>query len=216
VLVAAGACAIVPAARRAARDAIASAIALGRQRVTGLPPGGDGLDAIADEIRMDGWRRSAVRWLLAHDRDRILTFFSLTDLLYLGKPAPVALDAWGMAAVADDGCLCTRLPVAGRWHVEIGRVRGGVMATHVADLNLRVAVALHDLKLPGALAKGVLAAATQDYIDRIKTLRADDWITFVRVAQAVSTERIEDYVAGLTSDGPLVPETASAVQPIPR
>jgi len=75
----------------------------------------------------------------------------------------------------------------------------------VPDLNLRVAVALAELKLPAALARGVLAAAMQDYVDRVKPLYPDDWLTLVRAAQALSTERIQDYIAALTVNGPLVP-----------
>ena len=75
----------------------------------------------------------------------------------------------------------------------------------MADLNLRVAVALAELKLPAALARGVLAAAMQDYVDRVKPLYPDDWLTLVRAAQALSAERIQDYIAALTINGPLVP-----------
>jgi hypothetical protein len=78
----------------------------------------------------------------------------------------------------------------------------------VPDLNLRVAAALAELKLPAALARGVLAAATQDYVDRVKPLYPDDWLTLVRSAQAFSIERIQDYVAALTINGPLVPDSA--------
>jgi hypothetical protein len=76
----------------------------------------------------------------------------------------------------------------------------------MADLNLRVAVALSELKLPAALAKGVLAAAMQDYVDRVKPLYPDDWLTLVRSAQALSIQKMQDYVATLTANGPLVPE----------
>jgi hypothetical protein len=81
----------------------------------------------------------------------------------------------------------------------------------VGDLNLRVAVALKELGLPAALAKGVLAAATLDFVERVKPLHPDDWLTLVRVAQALTIDRITDYVAALTADGPLV-STASAGQ----
>jgi hypothetical protein len=83
-------------------------------------------------------------------------------------------------------------------------MRSGALSTQVADLNLRIALGLKALKVPAALAKGVLAAATQDYVDTVRPLYPDDWLTLVRGAQAVPTERIADYVAALTTSGPLV------------
>jgi hypothetical protein len=93
--------------------------------------------------------------------------------------------------------------------MAIGRLQFGLLATQVADLNLHVAEMLHRLQLPAVLAKGVLAAATQDYIDQVRPIHMNDWITLVRAAQAVSQDRIEDYVAALTAAGPLVPAQAS-------
>jgi hypothetical protein len=98
----------------------------------------------------------------------------------------------------------------------IGRWPQGTVATEVADLNLRVAVALADLKLPAALAKGVLAAAMQDYVDHVKPLHPDDWLTLVRSAQSVSNERIQDYVAGLTANGPLIHDGSTGEVNNPR
>jgi hypothetical protein len=61
------------------------------------------------------------------------------------------------------------------------------------------------LKLPAALARGILATAMQDYVDRVKPLHTDDWLTMVRSAQALSKARIDEYVSALTASGPLVP-----------
>ena len=88
-----------------------------------------------------------------------------------------------------------------------GRLRSGTLSTQIADLNLHIALTLKALNLPAALAKGVLAAATQDYVDTVNPLYTDDWLTLVRRAQAVPPERIADYVAALTSSGPLVADT---------
>ena len=85
----------------------------------------------------------------------------------------------------------------------------GTVAGQVADLNLRVVLALNELNLPAALARGVLAAATQDYIDNVAPLYPDDWLTLVRSAQSISTDRIADYVAALTADGTLSPVASS-------
>jgi len=89
-------------------------------------------------------------------------------------------------------------------------MRAGFLAAHVADLTLRIATTLRELRLPAALASGVLAAATQDYIDEVKPVHGNDWLALVRAAQAVSKERIEDYLAALTAvGGPLVPVTTA-------
>ena len=186
------------------RDAIAAAIARGRERVERLAARPDALAAIANDIALDGWRRRAVQWSLVNDPQRVPSYFSLAELVQLGEPNAMAgLHAWGMAAA----CMCTALTPPGQWMLDAGRWPRGSVATHVADLNLRVAVALNELKLPAALAKGVLAAATQDYVDRVKPLYPDDWLTLVRSAQALSIQKIQDYVATLTANGPLVPES---------
>ena len=72
-----------------------------------------------------------------------------------------------------------------------------------------MALALRDLALPAGLAPSVLAFAVRDFIDEVQPNDLDDWLTLARAAQAVSRERIEDYVAAATSSGPLV-----AVAPI--
>jgi hypothetical protein len=165
------------------------------------------LDALADEINLDGWRRRAARWSVANDPPAVEPLFSLAELLQLGSTGGIgSLSGWGMAASSYDGCVCTVLAPAGRWVLGVGRFPRGSVAVHVADLNLRVAEALAALNVPAALAKGVLAAATQDYVDRVKPSYADDWLTLVRSAQAVSDQRIQDYVAALAANGPLLPE----------
>jgi hypothetical protein len=192
------------------RDAVADAIRRGHERLASLTARNDALDTLADEISLDGWRRRAVRWSLANDPQHVASFFSLAELLYLGKPTSATnLNAWGMAADAYDGCVCTQLARPGQWWLVIGRWPQGTVATQVADVNLRVALALADLKLPAALAKGVLAAAMQDYVDHVKPLHPDDWLSLVRSAQSVSDERIQDYVAGLTANGPLIPDSSN-------
>ena len=50
----------------------------------------------------------------------------------------------------------------------------------------------------------MLAAAVQDFVDRANPIHQNDWLTLVRAAQAVPDDRIDDYIASLTSGGPLV------------
>jgi hypothetical protein len=192
------------------RDAIVAAIARGRVRVEALARDANGWDEAADEIRMDGWRRRAGRWAIAHDAALVPSFFSLTELLYLGTPPPdLALNTWGMARDASDACVCIDTPTPGRDAIVVGRPQLGLVAAEVADINLHVAEKLRARGLPASLAPGVLAGAIQDYIEQVRPLHPSDWLTLVRAAQAIPDDRLDDYVAALTTDGPLAPERAS-------
>jgi len=192
------------ALRDADRDLIADALERGRARVVALAGNLAALDRVADELSMEGWRRRAVRWMLAHESDRLPSMFSATELLALGGGRLAALDAWGMATLAQ-GCICSRLTPPGRWPTLLGRPQLGLTATGVADLNLHVAIMLKDFRLPAALAKVVLAGAMQDFIDEVKPTDDADWLTLVRAARTVQRDRIEDYIAAATAAGPLVP-----------
>jgi hypothetical protein len=184
--------------------AIADAIARGRSRIAALTSGGD-VNAVAREISMDGWRLRALRWNIEHAPRSVGSLFSMTDLLYLGGGGRLDLDAWGMSARNVTGCLCTRLAPPGLWTALIGRLQAGLMVAAVADVNLRVAVALHEMQLPARLARSILAIAFQDFVDGIRVVHIDDWLGRVQTAQSLTRERIEDYVAAVTVDGPLIP-----------
>jgi hypothetical protein len=158
---------------------------------------------------MDGWRARALGWTVTHDPQRVASLFSMTDLLHLGGAGDLDLNPWGMSAVNVTGCICLQMPLPGFWATRVGRPRLGLLATTVADLNLHVVVTLRDLGLPAALAKAVLASAVQEYVDQVSPSHPDDWLTFIRGAQSVSRERIEDYVAAATFNGPLAPEPIS-------
>jgi hypothetical protein len=191
------------------RDAIADAVARGRTRVASLAEDRENVDRITAEIQMDGWRRRALRWTVANEPHRVGSMFSLTELLYLGR-APIAdLHPWGASAIGWSGCVCTRLAPPRLWRLLSGRPQLGLMAATIPDLNLHVALVLRELKLPAAIAKAVLAGAVQDFIDESRPTDFNDWLTLVRSAQAVSRERIEDYVAAATASGPLVPEAVA-------
>jgi hypothetical protein len=190
--------------RDADRETIAGAIERGRARVAALGGDAEALDRVIEELSMEAWRRRSVRWMLAHERDRLPLMFSATELLVLGGGRVEDLGAWGMATLAQ-GCLCSRLTPPGRWPTLLGRPQLGLTATGVADLNLHVAMMLKDFHLPAALAKVVLAGAMQDYIDEVKPTDDADWLTLVRAVSSVSRERIEDYVAAATAAGPLIP-----------
>jgi hypothetical protein len=115
-----------------------------------------------------------------------------------------------MSMVTADGCICSRLTPPGRWPTLLGRPPLGLTASAMADLNLQIATMLRDLRLPAAIAKVVLSGAMQDFIDEVKPTDDSDWVTLARAARSVTRERIEDYVAGATAAGPLMPEGAAS------
>ncbi len=202
--------------RDADRDAIATAVARGRARVAAaasVRTAPDAFEVLADEIALDGWRRRAARWEIAHDPSGLASFFSLNELLALGGGHSSQLNGWGMAATPLSGCLCTRVAAPNEWRIVSGRPQAGVMSSSVPDLNFQVAVMLSTLRLPASLAKFVLGAVVQDYIEQVRPNDPDDWPTLVGAASVVSRERMEDYVAAATADGPLVPESSYQEQP---
>ena len=137
------------------RDAIVDAVARGRSRVALLAEDSGDLDRIAAEIRMDGWRRRALQWTIAHEPQRIGSMFSLTELLYLGDGAGRRPRiAWGMSAMGWSGCLCTRLAPPRLWRLLSGRPQLGLMAAAVPDLNLHVAMMLRELQSAGGGRQG--------------------------------------------------------------
>jgi hypothetical protein len=189
--------------RDADRDAIADAIARGTRRVQAMDT--RTVDAIADELSLDGSRRRALRWTVAHDAPRAASMLSLSELLVLGGAHPDAFASWGPAASGPFGCICTELTTPARWAPMARRPQLGLTASVVADVNLHVAVMLKQLQLPAALARVVAAAAVQDLIDSVKPTDPGDWLTLVRAARSTPRERMEDYVAAATATGPLIP-----------
>jgi hypothetical protein len=188
-----------------ARDEIAAYVDRGRRRMTAVDPEAAG--AIARELRLDGWRARALAWTARHEPARRIDLLTMAELLVLGGGRPAAFDAWGTYAVRTRGCLCTQLAPPGLWQSWWGLAQVGLPATLVSDLPLRVAVVLHNLQLPAVLAKPVLAAAMQDFVDSVNPTDGNDWLTLARAVQVIGAERFEDYVAAATADGPLVPET---------
>jgi hypothetical protein len=195
------------ALRDADRDAIADAVARGRARVLDLtknPASPGSLDAVADAIAMDGARRRALRWTLNHEASRLPTMFSLAELMFLGGIQGADVNAWGMSALGTIGCFCTELALP-RWWALTGRPQLGLIAAGMPDLTLHIATRLKELQMPAALARVVLSAAMQDFIDEVQPTDDADWLTLARAAQAATREQVEDYLASATADGPLVP-----------
>ncbi len=186
------------------RDEVAAALARGRSRLDGLRQNPAIADEIAERAALSGWEREALRWSLAHAPESTAHALSPVQVFWLGGGAPGA-DAWGAAALTFSGCLCLRMPRPMPWESLTGRPASGLLATLGADVPLLVAEALASRRLPAALAPAVVAYAMQDVLDQALPAYFDDWPAIPRAARAIAPERMDDYIAALTADGPLVP-----------
>jgi hypothetical protein len=190
------------------RDAIAAALAHGTARVAAVTADAQQLERVATSLQFDGLRRRSLRYMAADDPPRVPELFSLTELMQLGDgPSPRELAPWGSMALPLLGCPCTHVVLPSVWPLLTGRPQLSLAAASVPDLNIRVAAVLSELQLPAQLAKPVLAAAIQDFIEEAAPLDGGDWWALSRAARALSRERIEDYVAAVASvGGALVPD----------
>ena len=188
------------------RSDILSAVRKGRTRVTAARTPEDGA-VIADEIRLSPARRTLLSWAIAADRDALPTFLSLSEQLWLGLeqgPIENRLHAWGAPAGPRTGCLCLELLDRQPFESLTGRQNSGALASGFPDLNLRIAELLDELRMPAALLVPVLAAATLDLVESAAARGDDDRQALLDFVVALRRERIEEYLALLTVDGPLV------------
>lgn len=190
------------------RDAIAAALARGTARVEAAAADAPELERIATTLRFDGLRRRSLRVMATDAPSRVPELLSLTELVQVGEgPSPSELAPWGSMALPLSGCPCTHVVSPSAWPLLIGRPQLSLAAASVSDLNIRVAAALSELRLPAQLAKPVLAAAIQDFIEDAAPLDGGDWWALSRAARTLTRERIEDYVASAASvGGVLVPD----------
>jgi hypothetical protein len=190
------------------RDAIAGAIARGRARLANATSV-EALESVVSDVhslRVDGLRRRALRWTLVNAPTELARWLSLAELAALGA-ADAPIDRWGMSGLPAEACLCTRVRLDIPRQLLVGQ--SGLLASNVADLNLRVVETSADMKIPAALGRPILAAVVQTYLDQVRPSDPDDWITLVREAQALTREAVEDSLAGLTTTGALVPVDAA-------
>ena len=186
--------------------ALVAAIRKGRAQLASARTATDAA-AIADELRLSPSRRTLLSWTITADRERLPTFLSLSELLRLGLEQPVAgrLQAWGAPAWPRTGCLCLEVLDRPNLDALAGRAQSGALASAFPDLNLRLAEVLEELQMPASLLAPVLAAATLDLIENAAPRDADDHGALVAFVQSLRRERVEEYLALLTADGPLVP-----------
>jgi hypothetical protein len=203
---------------RTDHQSVVAAVRRGRERLAAIRSDGD-LQAIAGALDLAPARRTLLFW--AAGQSAAAARLSPHELLILGLsngPRPARLDAWGAPGEARIGCSCLQLPLRGRTDLLTGRWHTGVMATGFPDLNLRLAEMLAELRMPAALLPPVLAAATWDLVLTVRSRDFDDRQGLVDYVDALTLDRVEQYLALLTTDGPLVPladGSASASQRSP-
>jgi hypothetical protein len=195
------------------RDAIVAAIDRGKKRLTALQTPADAA-AIADELRLSAQRRTLLAWSVAHDPTRVGASLSRGELLRLGTTGSQPFQGWGAPAFARLGCLCLQIPGPGPWENVAGRWNTGMLVSQFPDLMLRLTELLAQLGMPAGLVGPVLASATLDFVDMAVSRDDDDRRGLVEFVNGLSPDKVEEYLALLTTGGPLVP-TGDSRQPRP-
>lgn len=191
----------------AQRDTIVAAIHEGRARLAAARTPDEGA-AIAEEAILDGPRRSLLPWIVARDPERVAAFLSTGELFRLGlarAPIDARLHAWGAPAEPRLGCLCLQIPDRGVVERAAGRWGTGIFVSAFPDFNLRLAELLAELRMPAPLLRAVLTSATLEFVNGTNSRDSDDRRALVEYVQALTLERLEQYLALLTTGGPLVP-----------
>ena len=88
--------------------------------------------------RATGGVRTLLDWMLRHEPQRLDTWFSVSELFWLGWPDGEAagragLRGWGAPAWPVTGCLCLDMPPARSWDHWIGVPGSGIRPTLTPD-----------------------------------------------------------------------------------
>ena len=188
------------------RDAIAAAIRRGRARLGAVRSAREAL-TVAEEVHLSALRTTLLSWAAVHDPGRVAAFLSPGELFWLGlgDTRVDALHAWGAPAGPRLGCHCLQFFPRRPWEILAGRRNAGMLASAFPDLNLRLAELLAELRLPAALLGPVLKSATLDFVNTAISRDPDDRRGLVATVQTLRGEHLEQYLALLTTGGPLVP-----------
>ncbi len=198
------------------RAALVGAMQHGREVLASALAADDHLGDTLARAGITGWRAQLLRWTHAFEPDAALRMVARSELVWLGvrEPLPADVDAWGAPAQTIDGAWALRFPGPDAIDAVAGRQASAYLPGRFADLTLRVAELLMDLRLPSVLTREVLRAGLQRFIDDARPAYPDDWMALVRRANALGRADAEDYVYALTvTDGPLVPAATAVGQP---
>ena len=186
------------------RDDIARAYRTGTAAIATAGTDPVALDAVAATGALSPWTRQALSWMAANEPDRIAEKFSAIERMRIGGLRAPAVDEWGTASLLS-GCLCVKMPPARIPELVVGRAADGLIGSQTADVMLRLAVILEELKLPAALASPLAAYAMRDFLDHVNPSHAADFEAFVRQARALDRPMVEDYLGAIAAVGPLRP-----------
>jgi hypothetical protein len=160
------------------------------------------LDAAAQKAAMSPWRRESFSWMAVEEPDRLAEQFSITEVARIGGLRAEDVPAWGTASMTS-GCLCLRMPLPRIPELIIGRAADGLLGGQSADLTIRIATMLAELRMPASLTTPVLAYAMRDFLDNVKPQYAADFDAFARQARALDRGAVEDILGAIAAIGPL-------------
>jgi hypothetical protein len=186
------------------RDEIASAYRAGTEAIERAGTDPAALDEAAARGAVSPWARQALSWMVTKEPDRIGEKFSAVERIRIGGLRSLAIDPWGTASLLS-GCICVTMPPARIPELVVGRAADGLIASQTADVMLRLAVILAELKQPAPLASPVLAYAMRDFLDRVAPSHEADFEAFVRQARALDRRSVADYLGAIAAVGPLRP-----------
>jgi hypothetical protein len=185
---------------------VARAVQAGRARVAAAVTNAQAWEALLADAAVSEWRRFyLLPWIRQENPQSAIEMLGLSELFWLGvagaTPSP-DFDAWGASPFSLGGCLCLRMPPPRPWEDFSGRA--GALPAYTAAPGLRLAELLTALELPAALARHVLPELMREFLDQVKMVHSEDWTAVERFWATVSRDRVEDIVAQLTVDGPLM------------
>jgi len=189
------------------RAFLVSAVRRGRQRLDAAVRDPASWPAAADAMQLRDFRRELLPWAIANEPAAVPALLSLGELVLLGQlegASAASPDSWGTSGRAYDGRWSLRFPAPLTFELLSGRKGGALTVGQVPDLVISVAEAMHDLQVPAVLTRSVLECAARDVIDEVQLQYFDDWVTLVSQAR-VAPKRLDEYLASLTTGGPLVP-----------
>jgi hypothetical protein len=185
--------------------ALIAAVRAGRATVLSASRDPDRLQLLVAPVGLDEWRTNLLAWMASHEPERVLEILSLAEVADIGgargrAPGTPVSSGWSLGAELRG------VPL--RWHAWTtlaGRKSTSLVPALVPDLAIGMAEALDRLGVPAALGRGVLLMAAQDLLDSLRTNHDDDWMTLIDRARRVAAGPVEDYVAGQTIWGALIP-----------